>query len=232
MRLDKFLSETNTCSRKDTKQLIKQGRIIVNGCKAFDPGMTIKETEDEVTLDGRIISYEKYVYYMLNKPSDVVSATTDKIDTTVIDLLASENRPGLFPVGRLDKDTVGLLIITDDGELGHRLTSPRHHATKTYFVRTKFFVTDESIKRLMEGVDIGEDEFTKEAIVERISDNEIELTITEGKFHQVKRMLNAVDNEVIYLKRLSMGGVNLDTNLKEGCYRRLTSEEIQQLKEI
>ena len=168
---------------------------------------------------------------MLNKPDGVVSATTDSHDTTVIDLLKAEERKNLFPVGRLDKDTTGLLIVTDDGDLAHHLTSPRHHVPKTYLVGIAYSLTVEDINRLETGVELTGDGMTKPAKVEVISEHEIKLTISEGMYHQVKRMLKAVDNEVISLKRLSMGSVILDESLAAGEYRRLTQEEILSLKE-
>lgn len=231
MRIDKFLGELNIASRSEAKKLIKQKRVFVNGKVVADSGLIIDEKNDAVELDGKTLTYEKYIYYMLNKPAGVVSATVDNVDRTVIDLLSPECRTDLFPVGRLDKDTVGLLIITNDGDLGHRLTSPKHHAVKTYFVRLKDNITDLMVSRLEKGVELKGDGLTRPAKVNVLGAREIELSITEGKFHQVKRMLIAVGNEVIFLKRLSMGGITLDDTLPEGCYRRLTPKEIQILKE-
>jgi len=167
---------------------------------------------------------------MLNKPAGTVSATKDS-NTCVIDLFKGENRKGLFPVGRLDKDTVGLLFITDDGDFSHHLTSPRHGIPKKYFARIDHPLSDEDIKTLEEGTDIGEGEKSGRSNIEVISDNEIYVTVFEGKYHEVKRMLKAVNNEVLYLKRVSMGGVGLDESLKEGEYRRLTPSELDKLNE-
>lgn len=231
MRLDKFLSELNIASRSEAKKIIKQKRILVNGKVANDSGMNIDENKDKIEFDGNILTYEKYVYFMLNKPAGVVSATTDNADKTVIDIFMSEGRHDLFPVGRLDKDTVGLLFITNDGDLGHRLTSPKHHADKTYLVKLRDEIADDSIVKLESGIELKDEGMTKPAKVTVVDPRTIKLSITEGKFHQVKRMLIAVGNEVVYLKRLSMGGVSLDENLSEGEYRRLTSEEIRILKE-
>ena len=169
-------------------------------------------------------------YYMLNKPQGVVSATMDNHDKTVLDLLKDAPGKDLFPVGRLDKDTEGLLLITNDGELSHNLLSPKKHVDKTYLVETRELVTSEMVQRLEQGVDIGEEKLTLPAKVKILEDKKIELTITEGKFHQVKRMLKAVENEVVYLKRLTMGSLVLDEKLALGEYRCLTEEEVSKLK--
>lgn len=231
MRLDKFLCDTVNISRKDAKDFIKKGFVSVNGIKVTDSGLNISENTDSVLFKENPVTYEKFVYYMLNKPSGVVSATSDAVDSTVIDLFKAEGRNDLFPVGRLDKDTTGLLIVTNDGELSHHLTSPRHHVAKTYLVGIEHSVTAEDISLLENGVELTGDGLTKPAMVKVISDLSIELTITEGMYHQVKRMLAAVGNKVTSLKRLSMGRVSLDDSLVEGSYRRLTEAEILSLKE-
>ena len=231
MRLDKFLCDTVNISRKEARDFIKKGFVSVNGMKNTDAGFNVSETSDSVLFKDNPVSYEKFIYYMLNKPSGVVSATTDASDVTVIDLLKEEGRNDLFPVGRLDKDTTGLLIITNDGELSHHLTSPRHHVSKTYLVGIDHPLRPEDIISLENGVELTGDGLTKPARVNVISDSNIELTITEGMYHQVKRMLAAVGNKVISLKRLSMGNVILDESLREGAYRRLTEEEILSLKD-
>ena len=228
MRLDKFLCDSMNLSRKESKDVIKSGRVCVNDKVLRDPSFSINESSDIILVDSKQIKYEKFVYYMLNKPLGVVSATKDNIDKTVIDLLKPEGRDDLFPVGRLDKDTVGLLIITNDGPLSHHLTSPKHHVDKTYYVKIGHPLSDSDIEKLSYGIKLDDAE-CKPAKVEVLSDNEINLTITEGMFHQVKRMLKAVDNEVLYLKRLSMGELKLDENLEEGTYRRLTDEEIKMI---
>ena len=181
-------------------------------------------------MNEKEVSYQKFYYYMLNKPAGVVSATTDQHDKTVLDLLKDAYGKDLFPVGRLDKDTEGLLLITNDGELSHNLLSPKKHVDKTYLVKTKEMVTLDMASALEQGVDIGEEKLTLPAKVKILKEKEIELSITEGKFHQVKRMLKAVGNEVIYLKRLSMGSLLLDESLKCGEYRSLTDAEILELK--
>lgn len=226
MRLDKFLCDTMNITRKDSKDFIKKNTVLVNDKLIKDPGFSVKENSDMVLVNGSIISYEKFSYYMLNKPVGYVSATTDKNDLTVIDLFKKENVKNLFPVGRLDKDTVGLLLITNDGNLSHHLTSPNHHVPKCYYVKLLNPISTGAVEALENGILLTNDGLTKPAHVKIIDDLTIELTITEGMYHQVKRMLKAVDNEVVYLKRLSMGSVKLDESLKEGEYRRLTEEEI------
>jgi 16S rRNA pseudouridine516 synthase len=181
---------------------------------------------------GKKIAYEQFEYYMLNKPAGVVSATIDARDKTVIDLIEEKNRKDLFPVGRLDKDTEGLLLITNDGELAHQLLSPKKHVDKVYYAKVEGHVTDEDVELFQRGVDIGEKEQTlpaKLVILQSGVISEVHLTIQEGKFHQVKRMFEAVNKKVIYLKRLSMGTLQLDETLLPGEYRRLTEEELQRL---
>ena len=230
IRLDKFLAQMNMGTRSEVKNAIRKGKVTVNGeiCKNAD--VKVDEEKDIICYENKELHYEKYVYFMLNKPAGVVSATKDNFDKTVLDLLKDENVQDVFPVGRLDKDTEGLLLLTNDGDLAHNLLSPKKHVPKTYFVRTKEIVSKEQIEALEKGVDIGEDILTMPAETEVLTENEMFLTIHEGKFHQVKRMLKAVGNEVIYLKREKMGNLSLDKNLKFGEYRRLTKEEIEGLK--
>ena len=230
IRLDKFLCEMEVGTRSQVKDMVKKGQISVDGEVIKKADYKFEETTAKVYVNGKEVSYQKYFYYMLNKPAGVVSATTDNHDKTVLDLL--KNAPGkeLFPVGRLDKDTEGLLLITNDGELSHNLLSPKKHVDKTYLVKTAEMVTQDMVQALEKGVDIGEEKLTLPAKVKQIDVREIELTITEGKFHQVKRMLKAVGNEVVYLKRLSMGSLKLDEELKLGEYRSLTESEIEALK--
>ena len=229
IRLDKFLCNMEAGTRSQVKDMIKKGQVTVNGmvCKTSD--CKVQEDVDKVCLLGKELSYQTFYYYMLNKPQGVVSATIDNLDKTVLDLLKDAPGKDLFPVGRLDKDTEGLLLITNDGALSHRLLSPKKHVPKTYYVETKSPFTESMKTALEEGVDIGEEKLTLPAKVNVLDECHIELTITEGKFHQVKRMLKAVHNEVIYLKRLSMGTLMLDEHLKLGEYRPLTKEELQKL---
>ena len=230
IRLDKFLAQMNIGTRSEVKTAVKKGKVTVNGevCKNAD--VKIDETVDIICFENREIAYEKYVYYMLNKPAGVVSATKDNLDKTVLDLLAGENTKELFPVGRLDKDTEGLLLLTNDGELAHNLLSPKKHISKTYRVSTKEVILENQLEALRQGVDIGEDAMTLPAKAEKIGENELLLTIYEGKFHQVKRMLKAVGNEVVYLERKKMGQLSLDDTLARGEYRRLSPDEVALLK--
>lgn len=233
MRLDKFLSECGICSRSESKIFIKKGMITVNGKKAAKGEEKIDPDNDEIMFKGQKIIYAEFEYYMLNKPAGVVSATEDKNDKTVIDLVPKPHVKDIFPVGRLDKDTEGLLIITNDGETAHRLLSPKKHVDKTYFVRTTGGeIGTEEVEKLENGVDIGEEKLTLPAEIEILKNGEISeslLTIREGKFHQVKRMFKAVGREVIYLKRISMGKLKLDESLEKGGCRRLTEDEINMI---
>lgn len=230
IRLDKFLSQMNIGTRSEVKDAIRKGKVTVNGVVCKNSDTKIDENSDVVNFDNKEVVYEKFVYYMLNKPAGVVSATKDNLDKTVLDLLDGVANKDIFPVGRLDKDTEGLLILTNDGELSHNLLSPKKHINKTYLVHTKDDITGEQIKKLEAGVDIGEDVVTMPAEVKVTGDKQLLLTIYEGKFHQVKRMLKAVGNEVVYLERKKMGQLVLDENLKRGEYRKLTLEEINLLK--
>lgn len=225
MRIDKYLADNSIGTRKEIKGIIKAGRICVNGVTAFDPGMHIVPGKDIITMDERVIEYERFHYYMLNKPAGTVSSTKEGASVTVVELLADENVKNLSPVGRLDKDTEGLLLLTDDGALLHDLISPSKHVEKEYLVQTEKPVSEADIKKLEEGVDIGDDSPTLPARAYEAEDG-LHLIITEGRFHQVKRMLEAVDNRVTFLKRLRMGGLCLDGSLKPGEYRRLTDEEL------
>ena len=233
IRLDKYLADMGLGTRTEVKKDIKKGRISVNGEIIKSPEYKIDTQTDAVLADGKEIAYEELVYYMLNKPQGVVSATEDRRDKTVLDLISEKKRKDLFPVGRLDKDTEGLLLITNDGELAHNLLAPKKHVDKKYFVRLKAPLSEENRKRLKEGVDIGADKLTLPAQVFVLNQerDEAEIIIREGKFHQIKRMFHAVGNEVIFLKRLSMGSLVLDENLLPGEYRLLTPEEIERLKE-
>ena len=228
IRLDKFLADMGYGTRSEVKKEITKGTVKINGRPVRKPETKIDTEKDEVMYREQPAAYEKYEYYMLNKPAGVISATTDKKEKTVLDLIGEKQRKDLFPVGRLDKDTEGLLLITNDGELAHRLLSPKKHVDKVYYVRVQGELAEEDIRRLAEGIDIGEEKLTLPArLVIRKSGqfSEAEITIQEGKFHQVKRMFHALGKEVVYLKRLSMGTLVLDGNLKPGEYRKLTKEE-------
>ena len=231
VRLDKWLSEKSSLTRSEAKDALKKGKVLVNRQTVKDPSLKLNTDSDEVILDGNKLIYEKNVYFVLNKPAGFVTSTSDSDGVNVMSLLKGEVTKKLFPVGRLDKDTEGLLLITDDGELAHRLLSPKKHVKKTYYVECQKSISDFDMDILRNGVDIGDDTPTKEAEVTRIDDKIINLSITEGRFHQVKRMLEAVGNKVVYLKRLSFGNLILDDlGIKSGEYRKLNSSEIDILK--
>lgn len=229
-RLDKFLSSQNICSRKDAARLAKKGEITVNGEPIKDTAVKIDPDTDEIAVGGEVVSYRKYVYIMMNKPAGVLSATEDSRAETVIDLLPPElYRRGLFPAGRLDKDTTGLMIITDDGDFAHKMLAPKSHVYKLYMAKTRRPITDDDIAAFEKGIEQGGKQFAPARLwSETIDGTEYAMTeIREGKFHQVKRMFQAVGNEVLTLKRLRIGGLWLDENLPEGCARFLTETEKQ-----
>lgn len=232
MRLDKFLCELQLGTRSQVRTYIRQGLVTVNGTPAAAPEQKIDETADRVCFKGEPLRFQKFVYYMLNKPAGVVSATEDALSETVLSLLRPQDRrEGLFPAGRLDRDTEGFLLITNDGALAHRLLSPRRHVDKTYRVSLEKPLREEDIHRLESGLDIGEAKPTIPAAVTVEDGLTILLTIREGKFHQVKRMLRAVDNRVTALRRISFGGLCLDEGLAPGEYRELTTQEVTILHE-
>lgn len=240
VRLDKFLADSGAGTRSEVKNFIRKGLVTVNGAVVSKPECKVLP-EDEVALEGKTVSAApEFVYYLLNKPAGYVSAVSDKFDPTVMELIHS-SRKGLSPVGRLDKDTEGLLLITDDGALSHELLSPKKHIDKTYFVRVVGDWKDTKLKFLETGVDIGDDKITLPAKAEKVSEainengehvTELLLTIHEGRYHQVKRMLLAVGCKVIYLKRISMGSLKLPEDLRTGEARELTLEEITALKAL
>jgi 16S rRNA pseudouridine516 synthase len=235
LRLDKYLADMGIGTRSEIKQWIRKGRVKINGALCKSPETKVSTESDEILFDGAGVNYTRYLYFMLNKPAGVVSATTDKVSKTVLDLIADKQGKDLFPVGRLDKDTEGLLILTNDGDLAHQLLSPKKHVDKVYYAKVKGKVTDEDKEAFSAGVSIEEDYITlpaKLTILKSDQISEIELTIQEGKFHQVKRMFEAVGKEVIYLKRLSMGGLSLDPGLSTGEYRLLSEDEIEYLKSL
>lgn len=232
IRLDKYLADMGIGTRTEVKKYVRQGKVKIDGKTTTHPEEKVDIDLQTVFYLDKAVCYEKFEYYMLNKPSGVVSATIDGKDKTVLDLISDKKRKDLFPVGRLDKDTEGLLLITNDGELAHRLLSPQKHVDKVYYAKIKGIVTEDDVKQFSQGLSIGQGETSKPATLEILSSgeiSEIRLIIQEGKFHQVKRMFQAVEKEVIYLKRLSMGTLVLDENLPSGAYRPLTREEIEQL---
>lgn len=236
MRIDKFLANQDIGSRSQVKQYIKKGMVSINGTVCKSPEQKIDENTDQISYNGTVIGYQKHHYYMLNKPAGCVSTTNDNLHTTILDLLkGSVSVKNLFPVGRLDIDTEGLLLITDDGELSHNLLSPSKHVAKTYFARIDGLVTEEHIKAFKAGLDIGDDKPTKPGTLfiksanPDTSTSEILLTITEGRYHQVKRSFEVLGMKVTYLKRLSMGSLTLDESLAPGEFRELTDSELQAL---
>lgn len=234
LRLDRFLAEAGVGSRSEVKKYIRAKQISVNGLLVVRPEAKINEQKDVVTYCGKRIFFTKYVYYLLHKPAGCVTATEDAIHKTVMDCMADVARPDLFPVGRLDRDTEGLLIITNDGELAHALLSPKKHVPKTYYAKIRGRVTEKEVLLFEAGIDIGEDTRTRPAKLKILKGgeiSEIELTITEGKFHQVKRMFLAVGMQVLYLKRIAMGSLRLPDDLPPGAYRTLTKEELEGLRE-
>lgn len=227
MRLDKLLSHTGFGSRKEVKPLLKSGAVVVNGTIQKDSKTQVKPDKDEITVHGTPVVYQEFVYFMLHKPQNVVSATEDNVSETVIDLLTQEDTlTNPFPVGRLDKDTEGLLIITNDGTLAHNLLSPKKHIDKTYYAKIDGEVLLEDVKAFAEGIALDDGYICKPARLEIINPNEIKVTIQEGKFHQVKRMFAARGKTVSYLKRISMGQLQLDESLELGEYRPLTETEL------
>ena len=237
MRLDKFLANSGIGTRKEVKEILKNKKISVNDAFVKDGKIQIDEEKDIVKYEDNIIHYKPFVYIMMNKPAGVISATEDNHHKTVIDLLNDEYRTyDIFPVGRLDIDTEGLLLLTNDGILSHNLLSPKKHVDKKYYVKIANPLTEEDIKTLENGIKLEENFVTKKAKVKIICNNSEKnenlayITISEGKFHQVKRMFKAVNNEVLYLKRVKMGSLSLDEKLKLGEYRELTEEELNNLK--
>lgn len=236
MRLDKYLAQAGLGTRSEVKKWIRSGRVLLDGREASRPEETVGEGA-EVVFDGREIPAPGLEYYMLYKPAGIVSATEDLRDRTVVELITCPHARGLFPVGRLDKDTEGLLILTNDGALAHRLLSPRKHVEKTYFARVKGLVTQEDVDIFAAGMDIGDDKPTQPAVifdreVLQGGETELKITVTEGRYHQIKRMFQRIEKPVLYLKRLTMGGLALDGSLKRGEFRRLTEEEVGRLREM
>lgn len=233
MRLDKFLAEAGIGSRSQVKTYIKKGIVTINDEIIKKPEQKVELEKDVVKINNEIVEYVAFEYYMLNKPEGVVSATKDNLSETVVELIKDKKREDLFPVGRLDKDTQGLLIITNDGELSHNMLSPRKHVDKTYYATIDGMVTKEDAELFLQGVDIGDEKLTMPADLEILSSadvSEIKLTIREGRFHQVKRMFETVGKKVLFLKRIEMGGLKLDESLKPGEYRKLTKDEINLLR--
>ncbi len=234
-RLDKILSNIGYGSRKDVKAYVKKGVVKVNNETVKDSSKKLNPYKDRIEIEGELIEYKEYIYLMMNKPDGVISSTYDNIHRTVIDLIDEGYKAfNPFPVGRLDKDTEGLLLISNDGKLAHNLLSPKKHIDKIYYVKIEGEVTTDDVLKMKEGVVIDKDYKTMPATLEIINSNkisEVYITIKEGKFHQVKKMFKTLGKEVIYLKRISMGSLKLDEKLLPGEYRELTQEELKLLKD-
>lgn len=232
IRLDKYLADAGFGTRKEVKLLIKKRQVTVNDTIILQSDCKVDMEKDVICVEGKCTGYESFSYYMLHKPQGVVSATKDEKEKTVISLIQEPKRRDLFPVGRLDKDTEGLLLITNDGKLANELLRPGKHVEKTYYARINGCVTNQEVLTFAEGLDIGDAKKTMPAKLEIVSsgeESEILVTIMEGRYHQVKRMFQAVGMKVLYLKRLTMGPLKLDEALEKGEYRKLTEEEIDLL---
>ncbi len=229
IRLDKYLADMGVGTRTEVRRMIGKGLVCVNGEKAGKAEQKIDSEKDGVSVNGNLLVYEEFEYYMLNKPAGIISASEDKREKIVVDLIGEAHRRDLFPVGRLDRDTEGLLLITNDGALAHQLLSPKKHVDKVYYARVRGRVTEDDVVFFSEGVDIGDEKKTLPAkldILHSAEESEIELTIREGRFHQVKRMFEAVGKEVVYLKRIRMGKLVLDPSLEPGEYKKLGKDAI------
>ena len=233
MRIDKFLSNMGVASRTESSKVARQGGILVNGAAVKKADVHIDPEKDVVTYLGRKIEYRKYTYILMNKPDGVVSATEDGRDKTVIDLLPEELRKlNLFPCGRLDKHTLGLVMLTDDGDLAHRLLSPKHHVKKKYYFESKFPLNEDEISYLEKGATLEDGYITKPSEIELFENKKSgHITLVEGKYHQIKRMLESVNNKITYLERITFGPLVLDENLERGEWRFLTENEIKGLEE-
>ncbi|MBA5850859.1 rRNA pseudouridine synthase [Clostridium sp. cel8] len=234
-RLDKILANLGYGTRKEVKNIVKSGRIKINGCLVKDSSIKVNPDIDKIELDDEQIHYKKYIYILMNKPSGVVSATYDSYDETVIDLLEPEHRAfNPFPVGRLDKDTVGLIIITNDGEINHRLISPKWHIDKVYYAEIDKKVDEKDIEAFKKGIILDDGYKCMPANLEIINSDKdgsmVNVTVQEGKFHQVKRMFESLGKNVVYLKRIKVGPIELDDDLDEGSYRELSEFELKSVK--
>lgn len=226
MRIAKILSDLGIASRREAKAYIKAGRVVVNGTPVNAYDMKCDTDHDEIRFDGNPIRYERYVYLMLNKPAGYICATEDHNERTVLDLLETElSRLKLFPVGRLDKDTEGILLLTNDGEFGHRITSPKHDIVKTYYLETVCPIEGKAEKLVRDGLELSDGTKCLPGELEILSADSAFLRISEGKYHQVKRMMASLGSPVKYLKRTSIGGLCLDNDLQPGKYRQLTKNE-------
>ena len=232
MRLDKFLVATGCCTRSVAKKQVRAGAVTVNGRAVTSADVNIDENKDTVCYCGKTVTYRRFTYVMLNKPEGVVSATEDGKDRTVLDLLPSDVRTrGMFPCGRLDKNTLGLMLLTDNGELAHRLLAPKSHVSKTSKFKSKYPVSEADARRFENGLVLEDGYETKPAKIELDGGGDSGyITLVEGKYHQIKRMLEALDNKIIYLERVSFGPLKLDPALERGDWRYLSEDEIKQLE--
>ena len=233
VRLDKYLADMRMGTRSEVKKYIRKGRVQVDGIIVKESDLKLDFTNSEVLFDNMKVEYETFEYYMLNKPAGVVSATSDNYNKTVVELITDAKNKDLFPVGRLDKDTEGLLLITNDGDLAHRLLSPKKHVSKIYYAQVDGLLTQAEVTLFAQGIELNEEFTTLPARLDIIEAGEIstaKVTIFEGKFHQIKRMFESVGKDVFYLKRLSMGKLILDETLAPGEFRRLTKEELASIK--
>lgn len=232
MRLDKYLVATGCCSRTEAKRIVRAGGVSINGVPASSSDAPVEPERDAVIFCGKPVVYRKYTYILLNKPAGVVSATEDGRDKTVLDLLPDEaRRPGLFPCGRLDKNTLGLMLITDNGELAHRLLAPKSHVEKEYYFESKFPISPSDAARFEAGVTLEDGYETKPArICLEENGDRGRITLVEGKYHQIKRMLEALDNRITYLERIRFGHLTLDKAMERGAWRYLTDREIEILE--
>lgn len=229
-RLDKIVASLTGCSRKDARGMVLRGRVSVNGSVSSNIALKVDPNKDDIKIDGESYTYKKHVYIMINKPKGILSASNDKSRETVVDLVKPKyNREGLFPVGRLDKDTTGLLIITDDGDFGHKVISPKSMIEKEYLVTLDKPITEEGIKVLEKGVTLVDGTVCRPAKVKPANNEmtKVFMTITEGKYHEIKRMLGVVDIGVDELDRVRIGGLCKDDKLLSGEYRELTPEELE-----
>ncbi len=235
IRLDKFFSSQNLATRKEVKELLKQGAILVNGQTGNKAEDKIDPEKDEICLNGTPVNYKKYLYLMMNKPQGVVSATNDRSQTTVLDLVPPELfRPGLFPAGRLDKDTTGFLLLTDDGEFAHRILSPKKHIAKTYHALLSAPLSEEQMKSFENGLVLKDGFQCLPARITPIGEGRtplVEIVLWEGKYHQIKRMIGALGEKVLALKRVKMGGLPLDPDLQPGQCREILHKDVEKILE-
>ena len=232
IRLDKYLADSGLGTRSDVRSLVRSGSVLVNGTIEKDAGRRIDENADEVICNGKSLTFAEFEYYMLNKPAGIITASRDKKEKTVVDLIKSKKRRDLSPVGRLDRDTEGLLLITNDGKLAHELLTPGKHVDKVYVAHISGELPEDAAEQFKTGIDIGDEKPTKPAELRVLNTDSgiVEVVLTEGRYHEIKRMFEALGCHVEYLKRISMGSLVLDETLGLGEYRELTEEELKGLK--